>query len=199
MLKGALPFRDSFVIASLIVLSNSFSPVHGDIDNKRSTQVALDLHQHLGKADPLAHRYHQIVAAFDDAVNSTASRCPNQAQNFSESIMNTFFGGNSSQSRQSQNYEQGSETAPETDFADNQSGDYSYQTGAIINAILPDNVNPDLGSMGSSAIFDTAGLFDAGASASGDCELDFNAFLRNVYENNPGYQIDPFYGMVGMM
>ncbi|KAL1954325.1 hypothetical protein VTO42DRAFT_1399 [Malbranchea cinnamomea] len=102
LLKRAFPRRDPFVIywlftASLIVFSNGFCKVYGDIDNNHAMQTAINLHRYLGEADPLPRRYLQILTAFNEAImeGSTDRVAPSSSKTAHKTLdlFAKFFGG----------------------------------------------------------------------------------------------------------
>lgn len=82
-MSSVTPNLDSnwIFLAGLIILTNSFFNVYDNAENDSMAQIAVQLHEHLSPADPLAARYVQILNAFMKVIaDSRAARMQQQQQ-----------------------------------------------------------------------------------------------------------------------
>lgn len=166
--------------AALIVFSNGFCTVYGDVENSHAIQTALNLHRYLGEADPLARRFLQILLAFDEAIapEKSSQVAPASAKSSGTDVFLAFFGDQGTESGpQMQDRSNDTQTTMPADR--NGWSDTQTQPGEVRSQprMEPDMM-PEM----------WPGLDSSGISPSDDL-LDFDAFLTSASQDT-AYQQD---------
>ncbi|KAH6672312.1 fungal-specific transcription factor domain-containing protein [Halenospora varia] len=103
---STLPRRDPFVVywlfsAALIILANTFCPVHAEPDSEAAIQKALAVMSFCGTKDPQARRYQTILEDFHEVLTAEAKKKSKEQETQSregQSIFNVLFGDELAQS-----------------------------------------------------------------------------------------------------